>query len=206
MIEINLLEKKNTFKAPVVLGIDLGKLPWKSIIISYLVATYPMGYLQEHFQGQQTAKKQEADVLNKRLRRLKRDLKKNQGIKDQLTAFNRQIDRLKERSEQVDKIIELKTNPRYLLEKVARATPEDLWFNEINVNDQDEITIKGASESYRSIGLFIAKANESAFFGKSLQLKDSKTEEVEEKGVTFRQESFVIQGKISLYDPFITGK
>jgi Tfp pilus assembly protein PilN len=206
MIEINLLEKKNTFKAPVVLGIDLGKLPWKSIIVSYVVATYPMGYLQEHFQNQQTAKKQEADVLNKRLRRLKRDLKKNQGIKDQLTAFNRQIDKLKERSDQVDKIIDLKTNPRYLLEKVARATPEDLWFSEINVNDQDEITIKGASESYRSIGLFIAKANESAFFGKSLQLKDSKTEEVEEKGVTFRQESFVIQGKISLYDPFITGK
>lgn len=206
MIEINLLEKKNTFKAPVVLGIDLGKLPWMSIIISYIIATAPLGYIKEYFDGQQAEKKQEANTLKKRLNRLKADLKKNQGIKEQLTAFNRQIDKLKERSEQVDKIIELKTNPRYLLEKVARATPEDLWFNEMLISDKDEITIKGASESYRSIGLFIAKANESAFFGKSLQLKDSKTEEVEEKGVTFRQESFVIQGNISLYDPFITGK
>lgn len=204
MIEINLLEKKNTFKAPVVLGIDLGKLPWKSIIISYLIATQPMGYLQDYFKEQQVEKKQEAQALTKRLKKLKLDLKKNQGIKDQLTAFNKQIEKLKQRSAQVDKIIDLKTNPRYLLEKVARSTPDDLWFDELIINDRNEVTIKGASDSYRSIGLFIAKANESAFFNKSLQLKDSKTEEVEEKGVKFRQESFVIEGKIFLYDPFVT--
>jgi hypothetical protein len=47
MIEINLLEKKSTFKAPVVLGVDLGTLPWKSLVISYLLATYPVTFLQE---------------------------------------------------------------------------------------------------------------------------------------------------------------
>jgi hypothetical protein len=124
-------------------------------------------------------------------------LKKNTGVKDQLTAFNQQITKLKERSAQVDTIIGIKTNPRYLLEKIARSTPNDLWFEELILN---------GSESYQSIGGFIASVNESAFFGKSLQLKDSKTEESNVKGVSFRQEKFVIQGNIEIYDPFITGK
>ncbi|MCF8058195.1 MAG: PilN domain-containing protein [Bacteriovoracaceae bacterium] len=206
MIEINLLEKKNKFKAPVVLGIDFAKLPWKSLIASYLVATYPLEFAKEHFQSQLNLKNAEVLQLRNQLKKIRLDLKKNQGIKDQLSAFNQQIDKLKERSAQVDKIIELKSNPRYLLEKIARSTPEGLWFTELNINDKDEILIKGASESYQSIGGFIASVNESAFFGKTLQLKDSKTEEETVKGVNFRQESFVIQGEIKIYDPFITGK
>ncbi len=206
MIEINLLEKKSTFKAPVVLGVDLGKLPWKSLVISYLLATYPVTFLQEQLAEQKKIKDIEIQQLRSRLQKEKRDLKKNKGVKDQLTAFNQQINKLKERSARVDKIIGIKTNPRYLLEKIARSTPSDLWFDELILNDKDEVIIKGGSESYQSIGGFIASVNESAFFGKSLQLKDSKTEESNVRGVSFRQEKFVIQGNIEVYDPFITGK
>lgn len=205
MIEINLLEKKKSFKAPVVLGIDFAKLPWKSMIASYFIATYPLEYIQEAFKEMQAEKNQEVIQLRNRLGKLKRELRKSRGVKEQLQAFNRQIEKLKERSEQVDKIISLKTNPRYLLEKVARSTPEDLWFDELEINDKDEITIQGASESYKSIGVFIAKANDSAYFGKSLQLKDSKTEEIKERNITLRQENFTVQGKVSVYDPFIGG-
>lgn len=206
MIEINLLEKKKGFKAPVVLGMDVAKLPWKSIIVSYLIATYPMDFLREEFKAMQAEKDQEVIALRNRLGKLKRELRGNKGIKEQLQAFNKQIEKLKSRSEQVDKIIGLKTNPRYLLEQIARATPEDLWFDELILKDNNELIINGASESYKSIGIFIAKANDSAYFGKSLQLKDSKTKEVQERGVTLRQENFVIQGKVSVYDPFIGGK
>lgn len=205
MIEINLLEKKKSFKAPVVLGIDFAKLPWKSMIASYLIATYPLDYIKEAFTQIQSEKNQEVIQLRNKLGKLKRDLRKSRGVKEQLQAFNRQIEKLKERSDQVDKIISLKTNPRYLLEKVARSTPEDLWFDEMEINDKDEITIKGASESYKSIGVFIAKANDSAYFGKTLQLKDSKTEEIKERNLTLRQENFTVQGKVTVYDPFIGG-
>lgn len=206
MIEINLLEKKKSFKAPVVLGIDFAKLPWKSCIASYLIITYPMDYIKEAFKEMQSEKNQEVIALRNRLGKLKRELRKNRGVKEQLQAFNKQIEKLKKRSDQVDKIIGLKTNPRYLLEKVARSTPEDLWFDELVINDKDELMIKGASESYASIGVFIAKANDSGYFGKSLQLKDSKTEEIKERNITLRQESFTVQGKVSVYDPFIGGK
>lgn len=207
MIEINLLEKKKSFKAPVVLGVDVGKLPWIPIIISLVLAEYPLEFLKEEFQKEQEAKNQEVALVRNQLNKLKADLRKNQGVKDQLSAFNRQIEKLKERSEQVDKIIKQRTNPRYLLEKIARSTPDDLWFDQLLINDKDEITITGGSYSYTSIGDFIIDANNSPYFGKTLVLKESKTEESQENGVpTRRQETFVISGNISVYDPFMEGR
>lgn len=208
MIELNLLEKKKGFKAPVVLGVDLAKLPWIAMAISYVIATYPIEYIREEFQKEQTEKSKEVNVYRANLNKLKADLRKNKGIKDQLGAFNKQIDRLKKRSEQVDKIIQLRTNPRYILEKVARSTPDDLWFDELIIAEDFSITIKGGAETYTSIGDFIVDVNESPFFGKSLQLKDSKTEEGKAgtAGFASRQESFVIQGQIKVFDPFLTGR
>ena len=48
-------------------------------------------------------------------------------------------------------------------------------LNELLINDKNEIEISGGSETYKSIGSFIVRVNESSFFGKSLILADSKT-------------------------------
>lgn len=208
MIELNLLEKKKGFKAPVVLGVDLAKLPWIPMIISYALATYPIEYIKEEFESEQTLKSKEVNIFRGKLNKLKAELRKNKGIKDQLGAFNKQIERLKKRSDQVDKIIQQRTNPRYILEKIARSTPDDLWFNELIITDKFEITIKGGAESYTSIGDFIVDVNESPFFGRTLQLKDSKTEELPpaSNGYVGRQETFIITGQVKVFDPFLTGR
>jgi|GEM_PF-603497 len=202
MIEINLLEKKKAFKAPVVLGIDFAKLPWKAIIISSLFAKYPVDFAKDYFKELQAEKNKVALDLNNELKKLQVDLRKNQNIKDQLMAFNRQIERLKQRSEQVDKIIKEKTNPRYLLEKVARSAPDDLWLNLLQITDQNEVIINGGAETYRSIGEFLVDVNQSIFFGRTLKLAESKTEEEKFQGVDFRVEQFEIKGEVKLYNPF----
>ena len=203
MIEINLVEKKNKFKAPVVLGIDLGKLPWKGIAITYMIATIPHGYIQDYFNDELKKDEEEITKLNQEFRKLRTELKKNGNIKEQLDAFNKQIEKLKTRSEQVDKIIKAKTNPRFILEKMARTTPEDMWFDRLAIDDENKITIEGASDSYTSIGDFIVNLNDSPFFGRSLQLTDSKTEEEKTNGsLSVRKEVFKIEGKVEVYNPF----
>lgn len=204
MIEINLVEKKKKFKAPVVLGMDLGKLPWKGIIVTYLIATFPHGYIQEYFDAELKKDEEEITKLNQEFRKLRSELVKNGNIKEQLDAFNKQIEKLKTRSEQVNKIIKAKTNPRFILEKMARTTPEDMWFNRLSIDDENKIAIEGASDSYTSIGDFIVNLNESPFFGRSLQLTDSKTEEEQAAGSTIseRKEVFKIEGKVEVYNPF----
>lgn len=202
MIEINLLEKKKAFKAPVVLGVDLAKLPWRKMIVAVALAKFPVDYYREFTVELEQAKEKEINVLKQELRKVNKDVVKNRGIKEQLSAFNDQIERLKSRSAQVDKIIKLKTNPRYLLERLARSTPEELWFEELILDGGGKINIKGGATNYTSIGEFIVKVNESPIFNGSMLLKDSQTEEVSKDNVTFREEKFEIEGEIKLYDPF----
>ena len=48
--------------------------------------------------------------------------------------------------------------------------------------------------------------NESPYFGRTLQLSDSKTEEEIYQGETFRVEKFSIKGKVEVFDPFTQGR
>ena len=137
---------------------------------------------------------------------LRREIKKNENIKGQLLAFNEQIERLKTRSEQVNKIIKSKTNPRFVLEKIARTTPENVWFDSLVINDENAITITGATDSYTSIGEFIANLNDSPYFERSIQLTSSNTEEENLSGNVYRVEKFIIGGDVKVYDPFTQGR
>lgn len=202
MIKINLIEQKKKFKAPVVLGIDLSKLPWKKLIIAYLVATYPVSFLNDYLQEDLSKDEEELSALNKKYQTLRREVKKQSNIKGQLLAFNEQIEKLKTRTEQVDKIIKVKTNPRYVLEKIARTTPDNVWFNSLEIDSEGTITITGGTDSYTSIGEFIVNLNDSPYFARTLQLSDSKTEEEDYQGTKYRVEKFTIKGHIDVYDPF----
>lgn len=206
MIEINLIEQKKKFKAPVILGIDIGKLPWKKLLISYLIATYPVSFLDDHFKEEIAKEELELTALNKKYQALRREIKNNENIKAQLLAFNEQIEKLKTRTEQVDKIIKAKTNPRYVLEKIARSTPDNVWFENLVIDPENNILIEGGTDSYTSIGEFIVNLNESPYFGRTLQLSDSKTEEEIYQGETFRVEKFSIKGKVEVFDPFTQGR
>jgi Tfp pilus assembly protein PilN len=203
MIEINLLEKKRSLKVPVVLGVDLAEINWKPLIFTFLIMYFVPPLVEDFWTEERALVQSQVDDLDKKVKDLRKDLKKNRNIKDKLVAFNKQIAKLKERSQFVDKIIRTRTNPRHILEKIARSAPENVWLEELNINEKKEITINGGSTDYKSIGDFIVEANESPFFNKSLQLGDSKTIKEEKQGVEIRVETFSIKGTISVYDPFM---
>ena len=202
MIEINLVEEKKKFKAPTVAGMDLSQINLKMVIIAILINQTPDWFLKDHFANDIKQVKEEVNKLDAEARNLSKDLKGNENIKQKLAAFNRQIQKLKQRSTQVDKIIKEKTNPKKLLEKIARSTPDDLWFDELKITQQRDVVIKGGASSYKSIGNFITAANESLFFGRSLTLGDSKTVTEEKFGKKIRVETFEIKGKIQVFDPY----
>jgi Tfp pilus assembly protein PilN len=203
MIEINLLNKKKGIELPVVLGIDLNQVNWKLLIIAYVITYTPGWFLTPEFEKEIQVIDAEIKVLQKKLKKAKKEVGKNTNIEEQLLAFNRQIQKLKKRSSQVEKIIQEKTNPRKLLERIARDIPSDMWIEDIIITRQNTVEINGASESYKSIGDFIISANESQFFGKSLILTSSntKTEEMP-NGIERRVEKFNIKGNIRAYEPF----
>lgn len=203
MIEINLLNKKKGIELPVVMGIDLNQINWKFLFVAYMLTYTPGWFLKPEFDKEIQVVDSEIQILQKSLKKIKKDIGKNTNVEGQLEAFNRQVQKLKRRSSQVEEIIQDKTNPRKLLERIARDIPTDMWFSDLVISSTRTIEINGASESYKSIGDFIISANDSQFFGKSLILTGSNTQTEEmPDGSERRVEQFNIKGNIRAYEPF----
>ena len=205
MIEINLIGKKKSFELPTVLGINLNAINFNVLVIAYLSTMAPDWLMTPYFQEWEKNIGDKIKVKQTTLSKLKTEIKRNGNLEEQLDAFNKQIDKLKQRSVQVESIIGQKTNPQKLLERVARSIPEDLWFTVIEISSEDEVTFEGYSNTYKSIGDFIQAANNTPFFGKSLILSSQEVKEEKDVEKEFRLEKFKIEGKVQTYEPFVKG-
>jgi hypothetical protein len=198
MIEINLIAQTKKFKMPTVLGMDLSAVNLKLLAISLIISWLGESYYLDYFASQRSGLDTTLLTLSNELESIREGLKGNESIRDELITYNRQLERLRERSEQVRVIINQRTNPRPLFETISRTLPADMWIDSIEINSERKIKIEGSSDSYSSIGSFVISANQSAFFT-NISLVSSATKEVVEGGVNRRVEAFEISGDIATY-------
>ena len=199
MITINLLEEKKPFKIPVILGIDFSQINLRLVAAAIIISYLPETFIYPDWNEER--KKEDANIknLNKSLKKLKKVIKKNSKAKLELEAFNKQVETLKERKNYVIQIVNLRSNPRKLLERLARNTPTDLWFEYLKIDEKRKILISGSAFSYKDIGDFIISANESQFFGKTLSLTDSTTKKEKIQGTTINVEKYKVEGQIQKF-------
>lgn len=200
MIKINLLEKNKPFRLPVVAGIDFNEIKFKLVLLGTIIYLIPDLFLPDFFASRQEKLNQQVEQLNKELTKINLENKKHKGSVDQLEVYKQQEARLVERSKQVEKIIKTRTNPWQVLEKLAKSTPDDLWFDQVVISSNKTIGIQGAALSYKSIGLFIASNNDSRFFGNTMKLGTSETKSIKVEGDPYRVETFSINGSIRSFD------
>ena len=163
-----------------------------AVIVSYL----PGIFLYPDWDEKVVLVEKKIKTLNINLRKVRRKIKKNSKAKDELEAFNSQVEKLKRRRNYVTKIVNLRSNPKKLLERLARDTPTDLWFEYLKIDNDKKILISGSAFSYKDIGDFIISANESQFFGKSLSLTDSETKKERMQGSLINLEKYKIEGQV----------
>lgn len=200
MIELNLLEKKQPLKLPVVLGVDLNTVNLKMLGLA-LVIYYVPGMVLESISNDKIIEAESILAeLNTQNTKLKNEIGKDTDVKSQLEAYKIQEGKLKNRSAQVDEILKNRTNPKKVLEKIARSIPEDLWFNEMLINEKNEITISGGSYSPRAIGEFITSVNDSPYFGGSITPSKQENKQESLDGILSNYEFFELKGKIINYD------
>lgn len=200
MIELNLLEKKKPFILPPILGMDLSVVNFKMLAVA-LVIYYSPGFVADQmYDGKMEEAKQQSESLEKENKKIKDDLSKDGNVQSQYQAYKEQVERLQSRSSQVDEILKNRTNPKKILEKIARSIPEDVWFTELTISSSNEITIKGGSYSPRAIGEFITTINDSPYFNGSItpSKQENKREVLDGNYATFEQ--FELKGKITNYD------
>lgn len=200
MIELNLLEKKQPFVLPTVLGIDLNTINLKMLGISLVIYYLPGTINSFIFEEKTTMIQEQIDQLSRQNDKLNKEIEKDADIKNQVDAYKSQVTRLQKRSTQVDEILKNRTNPKKILEKIARSIPEDVWFNSMIINDKNEILIKGGAYTPRSIGEFISVINDSPYFGGSITptMQENKKETID--GIPTNYESYELKGKIINYD------
>ncbi|MDO9183692.1 MAG: PilN domain-containing protein [Bacteriovorax sp.] len=200
MIELNLLEKKQPLRLPNVLGLDLNALNFKMLIFALILYYIPDIFVHNYFNDKIKIEEEALATLTTESTKLTAEIGKNINIKAQLEAYNKQVDKLKDRSGQVDEILKIRTNPKKILEKIARSIPEDLWFEQIKITDTAEITIIGGADSPRSIGEFITVINDSPFFANSItpSRQENKQESIDGRVGNF--EFFELKGKIKNFE------
>ena len=200
MIELNLLEKKQPLKLPSVLGMDLNDLNFKMIGVAVVIYYVPEIFIHSHYEDKIKEEQEALEHLTKENAKVTKEVGKNQNIKLQLEAYNKQVDKLKARSAQVDEILKIRTNPKKILEKIARSIPEDLWFDQLKISDTKELTISGGAYTPRSIGEFITIINDSPFFSNSITPSKQENKQDTLDGSLTSYESFELKGKIKNYD------
>lgn len=168
-----------------------------------IILYVPENFLADYFTDQKLEVQGQIESLNLDIKKLTDELEGTDNLRGKLDAFNRKVQVLQKKSEQVDKIVKERTNPSKLLEQLAKNAPEDLWINELKISDTREILIKGSAETYKSIGDFMALSNDTPFFGRTLTLFDSKTTTENNGGKEYRKEDFEIKGTISVFDPWM---
>lgn len=200
MIELNLLEKKEPLRLPVMLGVDFNALNFKMLGLAIVIYYVPEIFVRGMFDHQLKSEEETYQSILSETQKIEAEIGKKTNTKTQLEAYNKQVEKLKARSTQVDEILKIRTNPKKILEKIARSIPEDLWFDSLKIDEKSDVTISGGADSPRSIGEFITIINDSPFFGNSITpvKQESRNENLD--GVPMNVEVFELKGKIKNYD------
>lgn len=200
MIELNLLEKKQPVVLPTVLGIDLNNLNLKMLGVALVIYYLPSVVVTGIYAERTTQADESLQALTNQNNKIKAELEKDANIKSQVDAYKLQVAKLQSRSNQVDEILKTRTNPKKILEKVARSIPEDVWFNRMAINDKNEISIEGGSYTPRAVGEFITNINDSPYFGGSVTPVRQENKKETLDGVSTNYENFELKGRIINYD------
>ncbi len=200
MIELNLLEKKEPIRLPVIMGVDFKELNFKMLGLAIILYYVPEILVRGVFDHQLKTEEETYQSLLSETQKIEEEIGKKTNTKSQLEAYNKQVEKLKARSAQVDEILKIRTNPKKILEKMARSIPEDLWIDNLKINEKSEVTISGGADSPRSIGEFITIINDSPFFGNSITPVKQENRSENLDGVPTNVEVFELKGKIKNYD------
>ena len=196
MIKINLSPQKKKFRLPVVLGIDLGLLNIKLILVALLLIMAPPFFFQNKWEEEAKLMDNEILSLKETSRKLSQKIKQVGVLQEKVDAFNNQERKLNKRLAVVKKLIKMRKNPVNILLYLTKNTPDDLWLKKVEI-DNDQFRLEGNSLTYTSIGKFLEGLKSSIFFGDSLNLEKSETVKDEYSGK--RKEYFSVSGKVERY-------
>ncbi len=200
MIELNLLDRPKALKIPVVMGIDLKKINIPLFVISMIVYFVVPDYIKSYYDNLVNEEVQVEKGIVQINAKIEDEIKKQGASKDELELYSKQIEEARVRSLQIDEILKTRTNPKKILEVFARIIPDEVSFQSLSIDLEDNILIKGESNESRAIGDFIAALNDTPYFGGSITPIKQESKIVTINGKETNIDTFELKGNIKNYD------
>lgn len=200
MIELNLLERKEKVKLPVVAGLDLNFINIPAMIGAVAITFGASYYYTSYFEEIIAKEEAISTSLKDQNTKLESEIKAKETKKKELEAYFEQVQKTRVRFLQIDEILKTRTNPKKIMEVIARTIPDDVYIDTLQINAKDEITLNGEAQDSRSIGEFIASMNDTPYFGGSISPVKQENIQIESGGITTRVDSFLLSGRIKNYD------
>lgn len=190
MIRINLAHSKGQVDLANVGGLDLSKIKIKAVIIAIILLYVPDMTLIPMWQTEREELQAQINQKNAVYSDLRKKVDEGKTYEQQIKELQAQEENLGQKLVAVKEAISEKKNPAALLLYIARNTPDDLWFTELTMKD-NELIIKGEALNYPSVGEFVSNISASVFIGSSniirtaSKVKDDDKKRVEEFEVKF---------------------
>lgn len=194
MIEINLTPGERDSGGVIVAGMDVSLFNVKLIVI-FIFLVYLVEPIVDVFYVDEIETIRSATVKHKgKLRKLKKDLRQYDAIKDQVKKLNLQQENLNSKIKIVKEIVDKRQNPFVILKYIADNTPKNVWLAELEITDKN-LKISGYSKSWKSIGSFIENLKDSIFFNGNVKYTQNKATSSKKRFESFELTTSIVSFK-----------
>ena len=197
MIEINLSPHSKGANLSDVGGFNFSLLNVKMIVIAFAFMYIPEIFLLSHYEGEKQSIETKLTTLNKEYRKYRKKVGAMDNIQrkvDELVSLEK---KLSMRINVVKEIVNKRENPFKVLKYIAENIPKDVWIVELTIKDRI-LTLRGYSESWKSIGDFLENLKNSIFFERNISY--DKPANMKNKINKVRVETFEIKTKITSFE------
>lgn len=196
MIKINLSNAKKQVDISNIGGFDFTKLKIKAVLLVIVLIYIPDFVLVPVWEEERNAATNEIDSKKNQLSSLKRKVSQSQDLEKQINELKIQEENLGKKLTAVKQAISEKRNPSTLLLYIAKNIPDQLWIQELTI-EQEQMTIRGEALDYTSIGNFVNSLRSSVFIkDANITETTSKVRETDKR----RIESFQVKFSIARFD------
>jgi len=192
MIRINLAHSKGQVDLANVGGLDLSKIKIKAVIIAIILLYVPDMTFIPMWETEREELQAQINQKNAVYSDLRKKVDEGKTYEQQIKELQAQEENLGQKLVAVKEAISEKKNPAALLLYIARNTPDDLWFTELTMKD-NELIIKGEALNYPSVGEFVSNISASVVIGSSNIIRTaSKVRDDDKKRVEEFELKFII--------------
>lgn len=194
MIEVNLSPVQQTQDFTKVGPINLSLINPVYFGVAILSMYIVEGIIDSYFDDDIKTLETQYRTQSNELKKLRAELREYDNVKKQVQELNDKSRELQKKIGIIKKIVDKRQNPFYVLKYIAEKTPDEIWINELEIDDAS-VKIVGYAKTFSGISKFQEELRQSIHFNGAVNYNKPQNLQSEYRGV--RVEAFELATTVS---------